>query len=156
VRSNIINNDKRLAAEFTELQSIVSETRAILRALKVNDVTLYYAGEPFIRDNAEIIKRIARLQAVTSVKDGDGLHLTSTKYDCWLDINRRSAQAYLEELKTKYDRQAAVIKQLEDRLADKSYTDNAPREIVEQTKQQLTEAKALLTSLEAEQKRFTA
>jgi valyl-tRNA synthetase len=156
VRSNIINNDKRLAAEFTELQTIVSETRAILRALRVNDVTLYYAGEPFIRDNAEIIKRIARLQAVTSVKDGDGLHLTSTKYDCWLDINRRSAQAYLEELKTKYDRQAAVIKQLEDRLADKSYTDNAPREIVEQTKQQLTEAKALLTSLEAEQKRFTA
>ncbi len=154
VRSKIINNDKRLAADFGELQAIVTETRAILRALQVSDVTLYYSGESYLRDSADTIKRLARLQAVTEVKSGSGLNLTSTKYHCWLDIDKRTAQAYLKGLGTKHDRQAALIKQLEGRLANRSYVEHAPGEIVEQTKQQLTEAKELLSSIETEQKRF--
>ncbi len=156
VRSKIINNDKRLAADFDELQAIVTETRAILRALNVSDVVLYHGGESFLQDNADTIKRLARLQAVTEVKSGSGLSLTSTKYHCWLDIDKRTAQAYLKELGTKHDRQATLIKQLESRLANKSYVDNAPGEIVEQTKQQLTEAQELLASIETEQNRFAA
>jgi valyl-tRNA synthetase len=156
VRSKIINNDKRLAAEFSELQIIISETRFILRALKVSDINLYHSGEPLLQANAEIIKRLARLQAVTEVKDGTGLHLTTTKYDCWLNVDRGAAQAFLKELDTKHERQAALIKQLEARLANKSYAENAPREVVDQTKRQLTEARELLSSIETEQKRFAA
>ncbi|HET7060372.1 MAG TPA: valine--tRNA ligase [Candidatus Saccharimonadales bacterium] len=156
IRGKIINNDKRLAADFSQLQAIVTESRFILRALQVSDVTLYHVNEPFIQNNAAIIKRLAKLQDVIEVKDGAGLHLTSTKYNCWLNIDQRTAQAYMKELAAKHDKQAALIKQLESRLANKSYVNNAPPAVVEQTKQQLTEAEALLASIETEQKRFAA
>lgn len=153
-RSKIINNDKRKSREFDELQVIVSEARAILRALKVPDATLYHTGESFLHDNAGVIKRLAGLQAITEVKDGGGLHLTDTKHRCWLDIDRRTAQNYLEELSAKHDKQKTLIKQLEGRLANKNYVKNAPKEIVAETEKQLAEARELLINIEAEKKRF--
>jgi valyl-tRNA synthetase len=47
------------------------------------------------------------------------------------------------------------VKQLEARLANKSYVDNAPRAIVQQTKEQLAAAKEQLAAIETEQKRFS-
>jgi valyl-tRNA synthetase len=149
-------SDKRAAAEFTEIQAIVREVRLILNALKASGVTLYYTGVPFLRDNAEIIKRLGRLQAVTEVESGTGLRLTSTTYACWLDIDTRTAQAYAKELAGKGAKQKAIIKQLEARLANKSYVNNAPKEVIGQTKRQLTEARELLAGIEQEQRRFGA
>lgn len=153
-RGKIINNDKQLAGQFRELQSIVTEVRAILRALNASDISLYHTGEPFLSENAEVIKRLSGVQSVNEVQDGEGVRLTSTKYRCWLDIDRRTAQAYLKELETKHRRQTDLIKQLEGRLDNKSYVENAPAEIVEQSKRQLAEAKELLVSIETERKRF--
>jgi len=146
--------DKQQAADFTEIQAIVKETRLIINALKVAGVTLYYTDVSFLRDNAETIKRLSRLQAVTEVKDGTGLYLIGTKHRCWLDIDKATARTYLEELAGKRDAQSAVIKQLEGRLANKDYVKNAPHEVVAQTKRQLAEAKALLDSIDQERKRF--
>jgi valyl-tRNA synthetase len=147
-------SNKQPAADFTEIQAIVKESRAILSALKVSGVTLYYTDVPFLRDNAETIKRLSRLQAVSEVKDGTGLYLMGTKHRCWLDIDKSTAQAYLKELEGKREAQLGVIKQLEGRLANKSYVKNAPQAVVEQTKQQLTEAKELISTIDEEQKRF--
>lgn len=149
-------SSKQQSADFAEIQVIVREVRLILGALKVSGVTLYYTDVPFLRANAETIKLLSRLQAVTDVRDGAGLHLTNTKYTCWLDIDRPTAQAYLKELEGKRTNQLATIKQLEARLVNKSYTQNAPDKIVAQTKQQLAEAKELLGTIEQEQQRFNA
>ncbi|HVV66467.1 MAG TPA: valine--tRNA ligase [Candidatus Saccharimonadales bacterium] len=151
----IINSDREKADQFAEIQAIVSESRLILQTLNISGITLYYADAPFIHDNANIIKQLARLAAVTEVRDGQGVHLTSTSSHCWLDIDTATAQQYLGELTAKYERQEAVIKQLEGRLANKSYVENAPKEIVDETRQQLQEAKELLAGIEAEQKRFS-
>jgi valyl-tRNA synthetase len=151
-----LGSDARQAADFIEIQAIISEVRFISKALKVSGITLYYTDVPFLNDNAAIIKRLAHLQAVTEVQDGAGLHLTSTKYDCWLDIGPCVAQAYLKELETKLAEQAAVIKQLESRLANDTYVKNAPKEVVRQTKDQLKTAQAQLAILEIEQQRFRA
>jgi valyl-tRNA synthetase len=147
-------SDKRQAADFVEIQAIVKETRMIINALKVSGVTLYYTDVPFLRDNAETIKRLSRLEAVAEVRDGTGLYLIGTGHRCWLDIDKATAQAYLKELEGKRSAHLAVIKQLESRLANKNYVKNAPHEVVNQTKQQLSEARALLASIDQEQKRF--
>ena len=147
-------SDKQQAANFAEIQAIVKETRLIINALKVAGVTLYYTDVPFLRDNAETIKRLSRLQAVTEVSDGTGLYLISTNHRCWLDIDKETARAYLEELEGKRARQLADIKQLDGRLANKNYVKNAPRQVVEQTKRQLSETKAVLASIDEERKRF--
>jgi len=146
--------DKKQARNFGEIQAIVTETRFILHALRVSGVTLYYTDESFLRDNAVTIKRLSHVQAVTEVTDGDGFYLTSTKYHCWLDIDKGAARAYLKELEGKRVAQAAAIKQLAARLANKSYVDNAPHDVVQQTKDQLAAAKDQLATLDKETVRF--
>ena len=147
---------KAEAEAFEELQAIVTETRYIITALRASDVTLYYTDAPFISDNADLLRRLARLSRVTQVSDGDGIHLTSTKSRCWLDIDTLSAQAYTAELAGKITAQEKAIAGLETRLANKAYTDKAPRSIVEQTKQQLAEANTALETLQREHERFSS
>lgn len=152
----IPKSNTKEAADFSEVQQIVTEIRFIQNALKVSDLTLYYTKADFVGSNAETIKRLARLRAVTEVTDGTGLHLTSTKARCWLDIDQATAQSYLVELEQKQTRQKAVITQLEQRLANKEYVKNAPHAVVSQTKQQLSDATELLASIEREHQRFSA
>ncbi len=146
--------DAKQAADFAEIQAIVTEARFITKALRIPEAVLYYSDVPFLSNNAAIIKRLGRLQAVTEVRDGTGLHLTTTRYTCWLDVDKNTAQAYLEELAGKRAKQLALIKQLEARLANKSYTQHAPRHVVDQTKQQLVEAQELVKAIEGEEQRF--
>ncbi len=152
--SKTIGHDKKAAADFTQVQAIVSEVRFILKALKASGVTLFYHDAPFIWKNSGTIKRLARLEDVTEVDEGNGIYLTSTKYRCWLGIASQKAQDYLRELQIRVGRQAASITQLENRLNNADYVKNAPKEVVEQTKQQLKESKDMLSTIEKEIQRF--
>ncbi len=146
--------DKEQAKTFEDLRVIISEIRYIKNELKVQDVSLYHNGEEFIDNNANLVKAFARLEEVKSVRDGSGLNLTQTPYNVWLNIDKKAVQQFLTTLKEKQTNYHATIKQLEGRLSNKSYVANAPKKIVEQTKEQLEENKALLEKLESEIKRF--
>lgn len=151
----ILKSDRGHAADFEEVKAVVTEVRFITNALKVSGNTLYYTDIPFLTDNAAIIKRLARLQAVSEVRDGTGLYLTSTKHRCWLDIEAGTARAYVTELEGKRTQQQTLIKQLEARLANGNYVKNAPKAVVAQTKDQLKAARDLLAALEQEAERFS-
>lgn len=151
----IIGSDQAQAEDFAQLQNIVSEARFITNALKVPEATLYYHDVKFLSDNAATIKRLARLKGVTDVEDGTGLNLTSTTYNCWLDIDSATARNYLKELEAKQEEQQASIKQLQARLGNDNYVKNAPKAVVEQTKDQLQQAEDLLKTLADEVKRFS-
>ena len=146
-QSKIITADKKRAADFSEIQAIVTEVRFITKALKVSGSTLYYTDAPFLADNAVIIVRLAGIKAVTEVRQGNGIYLTGTKHKAWLDIDAGTAKDYAKELADKAARQQASIKQLESRLANKNYVHNAPKDVVAQTKDQLKDAKELLEVL---------
>jgi valyl-tRNA synthetase len=92
---------------------------------------------------------------VQEVSDGHGLQLTSTKYRCWIDVDPATARDYTKELADKKLAQEKVIAQLKARLENKAYADNAPKEVVEQSKQQLAEAEELLAKLSKEFERFS-
>ncbi len=151
---NVATADRAQANEFEEIKAIVGEARFIQRALKAKEVTLYFSNAPVIANNAALIKRLARLQAVTEGQGTNGLALTSTQLACWLDINPETAKAYAVELKAKQAAQEKVIAQLESRLGNTSYVQNAPAAVVNQTRQQLEEAKQQIETLKAEQARF--
>ncbi len=148
--------DSKQAEEFGEVQAIVAEVRAIQRALKVSGVTLQHDNISFLNNNSGVIKRLARLKSVAIAKKGSGIQLTGTKHACWLNIEVSQARKYAKELSDKHERQKAIIKQLEGRLANKNYVENAPGKIVDQTRQQLTEAKELISAIETEQKRYAS
>lgn len=142
------------AEEFEQLRDIVTEIRYIRSALKMSGLTLYHRSEQFLEANAELIKRLAGLTAVTSVSDGEGLHLTQTTSDCWLDVSHEAAEHYAAQLADKKAEQEKVIAQLKSRLDNPHYVKNAPRHVVGQTKEQLAEAEAQLAKITAEHDRF--
>lgn len=147
--------DAKKVAEFEELQAIITEARAITRALGIRGTTMYYTGVPFLCDNAKLISRMAGLAGVKEVDDGTGLHLTSTKHRCWLDIDATIAMSHLTRLNEELRAADKRIVALQARLANKAYVDNAPKQVVAETHAQLAEAEATRTRIVGEQQRFT-
>jgi valyl-tRNA synthetase len=153
----IVDSDAAQAKDFSEVQAIVSEVRFIIKSLKVSKVTLFYENESFLEANASTIKQLAHLQAVLPEKatdTQDSLHLTNTRYSCWLNIDKSKAKAYVQEIVAKQALQESNIAQLRSRLSNKNYVKNAPTKVVDQTKQQLESAQELLATLQAEEQRF--
>jgi valyl-tRNA synthetase len=147
--------DEAKAHEFEEIRNIVTEIRFINSVLHLRSgISLYHVGDPIVRAYGDLIKALTRLEGIKEVRDGHGLHLTTTSARCWLDIDQESTQAFLHQLKVKQEAQTKVVAQLEGRLANKSYVQNAPKAIVEQTKDQLAEAQGLLKKVTEEYDRF--
>jgi valyl-tRNA synthetase len=80
--------------------------------------------------------------------------LTSTKRVAWLDVDQETANHFLKQLKEKIATLEASIKNLTARLDNKSYTEKAPKHLVEETRSQLEEAKATLAKVREEHDRF--
>lgn len=143
------------AAEFEEIKTIVIESRNIIASLQLRKSTLYYSNVPFLKDNAELITRLSGLSGVHEVESGHGLHLTNTRYTCWLDVDHETASRYVKKLQEKLDGQTIAIKRLEGRLSTDSYVKNAPKKLVEETKVQLLDAQNQAKQISEEIKRFS-
>jgi valyl-tRNA synthetase len=146
--------DQKAATAFSEIQNIVTESRAIIRELGVTDAHLYYTDVPFLRDNADLVKRLAGLSQVQEVSDGTGVHLTTTAANCWIDIDHDVAMAHLERIKGQQADQAKLIDQYTARLSNESYVRQAPKHLVDETRDQLEAAQAMVERLETEYQRY--
>lgn len=142
------------AAEFDELRAIVVEARSLVKSLGLDHPNLYYTDVPFLAENGNLLGRLAGLGGVKEVSSGTGLHLTGTRYQCWLEVDVERLRAYADNLQAQIDEQQLAIGRLRERLANKSYAKQAPKHIVGQTKEQLQAAEANLQRLQGEQQRF--
>ncbi len=147
--------DSKRAKSFEEVKTIVAEARAIMKAVGVSKSTLVYADAPVVEANADLIQRLARLGDV-SYGSQEGVRLTQTHYDLRIDIDTETAQKYAEKLAEQELAELASINNLEARLQNKSYVDNAPAAVVEQTRAQLAEAKTRLEAIQGERERFSS
>jgi valyl-tRNA synthetase len=143
------------AAQFEDIRAVVTEARDIVTSLQLLKPKLYHSGVKFLDDNADLITRLAHLKSVKEVESGHGLNLTSTKYPCWLDIDRQTATRYLGKLHDKQKAHNEEIKRLRGRLDNESYVKSAPKALVDETKQQLEEAVLLLSNVTEQVKRFS-
>lgn len=146
--------DIKAAAEFEDIQAMVSEIRFISASVKTQKPRLYHSGDKFIEEHAELIKNLAGLSEIAKMIDGNGLRLTATAHDCRLDLDEPTIQGFLRLLGNKLEASKKSISQLEGRLANKAYTDKAPQKLIDQTRQQLAEAKELLKKQQTEHNRF--
>ncbi len=148
--------DKTKAQDFEQVKSLVAEVRQITSELQVIGRSLYYEDAPFLADNADLVKKLTRLKNIRQVESGIGLQLTQANYSAWLDIDSETIQrhgAKLKEAQTDLEKQIA---RLSDRLANRSYVKQAPKEVVKQTKDQLTERQAQLAKVVSDQTRFSS
>ncbi len=148
--------DEKALKQFDDVQAIVSEIRYITKALEVKSPSLYFTKEPFLTASADIIKHLAKLSGCKEVESGQGMYLTQTTLSCWLDIDLNTAQKYTAKLHVNKLQHEGVIDKLQQRLDNKSYTKNAPAEVVQQTKDQMAAEQALLEKLDQELNRFSS
>lgn len=147
--------DKSKAETFEEIKQIISEIRYIDGVLKLDHPTLYHSNERFITDHIELITRLTKVAEVKAVEDGEGLRLTQTKYECWLDVDLASLQAFSKELSQSIAEEEQNVTNLQKRLDNKDYMKKAPHAVVEQTKDQLKEAQDKIAKMKQELTRFS-
>lgn len=136
------------AAEFGQVQRLVSETRFVITSLPGNEkYSLLYHTDSLIEDNKELIKRLAKLKDVTLTENGKGLRLPNSGRDAWLDVSAETLSEHQTNLEARLAATHKDIQALEARLKNANYLSKAPAELVEESKKQLEEKQALATRL---------
>jgi valyl-tRNA synthetase len=151
----VLEFDKKQAESFTDIQSIVLEIRAINSSLGIKNVPLEYMDSHLIDDNSNLLKKLAKLGSVSESSGHKGVKLATTSENCWLIIDETITRSYLDKLQERISTSKNSIKQLQGRLENKSYTLNAPKQIVEQTREALRKETEILETLTAELKNFS-
>lgn len=136
------------AAEFTQLQKIIAETRFVSTSLPGNDrYTLLYQNDSLIQDNKDLVRRLAKLTAVEETPAPKGLRLALSNHDAWLDVPARTLEEHKGNLEMRLATTHQEIKVLEGRLSNESYVNKAPESLVNESKKQLEEKQTLVERL---------
>ncbi len=150
-----VSYDKQAAAAFEGVKSIVTEARAMQKNIGTTNGTLLYRNALALRANEALLKRLARLEAVTEITgEGRGLKLTQSVFEAWLDIDEQTAASYKARLNEQAKSEEDAIQRLEGRLGNASYVDHAPAHVVAQTREQLADAQKRLETILTERKRL--
>lgn len=139
------------AGEFERLKDLVSEARYVTSELPGNErYTMLYMDDSLVADNADMIKHLARLKGIDHVDQPRGLRLASSGRDAWLDISAETLYEHQSNLEKRLAEVHQTIQNLEKRLANDAYVSKAPAELVEQSRQQLTELNQTANRLQGE------
>lgn len=145
--------DKKEAAKFKKIQSLVVETRHIKSILDVRGGRLNHTGEQYIVENKDSLKLLAGLDEV--LVGNTGILLISSSGECRIDLSGSDAMKLIANLKTKVNALEKSIKNLKSRLNNSSYIEKAPKQLVEETKSQLISAEQELEVLTAQIKDYS-
>ena len=147
----IIDFDEIAAGEFSRVQQLVNEARFVITSLPGNEkYTLLYLQDSLIEDNKNLIKRLAKLKDVISPEQPKGLRLAVSGREAWLDVSEKTLAEHQGNLEERLAVTHADIQALEGRLSNENYVAKAPAKLVEETKQQLEEKKAVVLRLQNE------
>lgn len=146
--------DKTKVDEFEKLKEIISEIRFVKGVLRLGKgIKIVYREDAFVKKNQGMIKKLTGLESVLSSTSPTGLRLTSSEA-CWIDLDGKTLNYFLDSLKKQIEKQLEVIQLLRGRVANKSYVNNAPKEIVRQTRAQIQSANKKLDKMQAQYEHF--
>ena len=146
-----LDNDDIASAEFGRLQQLVSEIRFVTAELpgtKKYQVT--YHRDSLVHENTELIKHLARLESVDQTEQPTGLRLANSGREAWLVIDEATLYEHQSNLEVRLSEAKNRARTLEARLGNETYVSKAPAELVEASRKDLDETKALVTRLENE------
>jgi valyl-tRNA synthetase len=136
------------AAEFGQLKALVSEIRFVTAELPGNgSYTLLYQTDSLVKDNADLIKKLSRLKAITHTDQAKGLRLPNSGREVWLDVSQDVLYEHQTNLESRLAEAHAAIAQFEARLANPTYVEKAPAALVADTQEQLAAKKSLVEAL---------
>lgn len=145
-----VHYDDIAAAEFEQLQALVIEARYVTSELPSRKYDLLYGRDSLVEDNAELIAWLARLGQVVYADRPRGLRLSTPNREAWIDVDEETLREHQSNLEKRLKETGLAITNLSNRLGNPNYVEKAPKELVEETKQQLDDQRKLLERLERE------
>jgi len=147
----MIDFNEIAAAEFGRVQQLVTEARFVITSLPGNEkFSLLYQDDSLIEDNKDLIQRLARLKSVELVDQARGLRLAASGRAAWLDVSAETLSEHQINLEERLAGTHQDIQALEGRLKNVNYLQKAPAKLVDETKSQLEEKKAVVLRLQHE------
>jgi valyl-tRNA synthetase len=126
------------AADFDKIINIVREIRKANIELGGGQRSLQ-TNNKFVLEQADLVKHLAKVSAVETGQSG--LKLDSTDFELYLSASDAEIGRFSDNRATAEAAKAAKIKVLEARLANKSYVERAPTELVAETRAELAKLK---------------
>lgn len=139
--------DRIAAEEFEKLKDLVVETRFVAKELPGGKQTLLYENDSLVADNADVITRLAGLEAVKRVESPEGLRIAVPNREAWLEVASDVLYEHQGKLETRLAECKQRIMQLENRLSNENYVKQAPKKIVEETRAELETQRELESRL---------
>lgn len=139
------------AEQFVRLQLLVSEARYVTSELPGNErYRLLYMDDSLVADNAALIQRLARVESIEYVDQARGLRLAASGRDAWLDIDEETLYEHQSNLERRLSEERQQVENLERRLSNDAYVAKAPADLVEASRRDLNDKRALVERLETE------
>lgn len=139
------------AEQFVRLQLLVTEARYVTSELPGNErYRLLYMDDSLVADNAALIQRLARVESIEYVEQARGLRLAASGRDAWLDIDEETLYEHQSNLERRLSEERLQVENLERRLSNDAYVAKAPADLVEASRRDLDDKRALVERLETE------
>lgn len=142
--------DQAKADTFESVRTIVNETRYVVSELGNAKHTLVYEDDQAIEANASLIRALSGLKDVKKVVSPKGLRLAIAEHAAWLDVGEEELYEHQTKLELRLVGVRGRLEKLSARLANESYTTSAPAHLVEATRNELSQQKALAERLSNE------
>lgn len=139
--------DEEQAKAFEALQQIITETRGIIAEINTKGVALLTTDSLVVKENADLLRHLARVGLVEQVEEGRGLRLTGTHEHVWLDLSDEEIAQYKASLEKKHVAAEKEVSALEHRLSNESYIANAPADLVTESRELLAKKASQLEHL---------
>ncbi len=143
-----ISYDSKKAAEFEQIKGIVTEVRRIKTQLKMaRGGELIFTNSPLLQEYGALVATLARLSGVTEKEDERGIALSQSSENCSLVIDQKVTDDFKKQGTERVKSLEQQIEGLNKRLSNKSYVEKAPKELVDESKNQLEELQTELKTL---------
>jgi valyl-tRNA synthetase len=141
--------------EFEKIINTVEEIRFVRSILGNENKINLIASDQFIIKQEKLLKNLAKINSLKKSEESRGLKLQSSA-GLWLDISDTEISNFINTLDNQLHGSELLVKNLSSRLSNKSYLEKAPKQIVDETRSDLENAKKILDALSIQIKNFKA
>jgi len=142
------SSSSKEAIQFEQIMALVSQIRTILADLSLAKPKLLYHGNDLLEENANLIKQLTKASHIEAVKQGRGLRVSTNELNVWVDVDKAAIKSYQTSLKRKRDEVGEYLQRLQTQLTNPNYIKNAPKDLVQQTKDRAVETELVVSKLD--------
>lgn len=153
------HNFEKESSHIEKIKQIIETIRSIRAELKIEPSQKIEAkifsekNSQIIKENEDIIKRLARVEKIeyltTAQKIENTKYFVVGEFDVFLPLKGLiNTEKEIESIKKEIDEKDKYINSLESKLNNEGFVKNAPKEVLEQNKEKLSEAKNIKEKLE--------